>query len=636
MLYCYLFEAKAIQSYLFASGKLKDIISASERIDRLIDTSNDSLLGQVLATAELASDLVDRDSTFESTVINASSPIRFLRAKGGTFYAYSQNKESLITLRSLWTLTLQQAFPSLEFVDAMCEAETLIDAIDKGTMALAQDRNMAKVKYPLASIINERSSRTGNAAVPISALADRAAMAKEVNNGNDDNDSLDIDIEHHRQAYQAFDMRSSAALQDKFTPEDLRGEISYPINLDVDFRFDNKDDEDNPDKSNDHEVIKDMAIIHIDGNGLGIILMALRAALKGKSNEVFQTAFRSFSEALNTATVKAAQAATQFVFNNEYTLKEKKEKKEKYFLPMRPIVLGGDDITLLIRADLALKYSKIFCNEFEKTSREALKELFNKTPKNGGLKGSGLKDYLTASGGILFHKAGHPIMQSLHLVESLCEGAKKLTKQVYANADGTPNDKKVGPAAMAIYRTSTSVSDDFETLMNDAHTHSVGEQQMALGQGCYFIETDSPISSEHSHAENHKRCNFSAINKLVEYSSREDSSNENKPAVNMAKWRQIAGLVAENNLDDANRMYHRACHLSTDDSREEMKRLIANIVPVQNSTQEANWYWGNTEQNNENDSDNDSSKVDFISFLNDLLILDHFKFEDKNAQGAQA
>lgn len=622
MLYCYLFEAKAIQSYLSASGKLKDIISASERIDRLIDTSNDSLLGQVLATAELASDLV-QDKTSENNDIDASNTIRFLRAKGGTFYAYCQNKEPLITLRSLWTLTLQQTFPSLEFVDALCEGTTLIQAIDQGTMALAQDRNMAKVKYPQASIINERYSRTGNAAVPISALANRAAMANEVNNGND---SFDIDTEHHRQAYQAFGMRSSGTLQNKFTPDSLKGEISYPINLDGDFRFDSKDDEDNPDKSNDNEVIKDMAIIHIDGNGLGIILMELRAALKGKSNEDFHEAFRTFSEALNIATVNAAKAATQFVFD-----KAQYEHKSKTFLPMRPIVLGGDDITLLIRADLALKYSKKFCSEFEKSSRKALEGLFNQHLKN-----SGLKDYLTASGGILFHKAGHPIMQSLHLVESLCDGAKKLSKQVYAAADGTPNDKKVGPAAMAIYRTSTSVSDDFETLMNDAHTHTVGEQQMALGQGCYFIETESPISSEHSYAESHKRCNFSAINKLVEYSSREDSSSGNKPAVNMAKWRQIAGLVAENNLDDANRMYHRACDLSTKDSVIEMKKLIANIVPVQDSTQEGNWYWGNTEQQNDNNSDNDSSKVDFISFLNDLLILDHFKFEDKNAQGAQA
>jgi hypothetical protein len=309
--------------------------------------------------------------------------------------------------------------------------------------------------------------------------------------------------------------------------------------------------------------------------------------------------------------VKAAQAATQFVFNNAQY-----KDKEKTLLPMRPIVLGGDDITLLIRADLALKYSEIFCNEFEKTSREALKPLFNNELKN-----SGLKDYLTASGGILFHKAGHPIMQSLHLVESLCDGAKKLTKQVYANADGTPNDQKVGPAAMAIYRTSTSVSDNFETLMNDTHTHVVGEKQMALGQGCYFIETESPISSEHSHAESHQRCNFSAINKLVEFSNLKDAP------VRMAKWRQIAGLVAENNLGDANRMYHRACDLSKPENVSDMEKLITNIMPAQTSTLKANWYWENAEQN--------SNKVDFISFLNDLLIFDHFKFVDENAQGVQ-
>lgn len=35
--HCYLFEAKSIQSYLFRSGKLKEIISSSERLDFLVD-----------------------------------------------------------------------------------------------------------------------------------------------------------------------------------------------------------------------------------------------------------------------------------------------------------------------------------------------------------------------------------------------------------------------------------------------------------------------------------------------------------------------------------------------------------------------------------------------------------------------
>jgi hypothetical protein len=75
-------------------------------------------------------------------------------------------------------------------------------------------------------------------------------------------------------------------------------------------------------------------------------------------------------------------------------------------------------------------------------------------------------------------------------------------------------------------------------------------------------------------------------------------------------------------------MYHRACDLSEPKNVSEMEKLIANIMPAQTRTLEANWYWESAEQNN--------SKVNFISFLNDLLIFDHFKFVDENAQGVQA
>lgn len=57
-MFTYLFEAKSIQSYLFRSGKLKDVISASERLDRLIDNHPTSVLAHVIEQCGLESDLL--------------------------------------------------------------------------------------------------------------------------------------------------------------------------------------------------------------------------------------------------------------------------------------------------------------------------------------------------------------------------------------------------------------------------------------------------------------------------------------------------------------------------------------------------------------------------------------------------
>ncbi|MGD6740190.1 hypothetical protein ACN08N_19290 [Photobacterium leiognathi subsp. mandapamensis] len=118
MRYCYLFEAKSIQEYLFQSNKLKDVIAASERLDRLIDSTECSVLDQVLKAAELESDLLNRD-------VNTDHTIHFLRCKGGAFYAYCQQQAPLVSLRSAWTLTLSQLFPSLVYTDALSEAPAL-------------------------------------------------------------------------------------------------------------------------------------------------------------------------------------------------------------------------------------------------------------------------------------------------------------------------------------------------------------------------------------------------------------------------------------------------------------------------------------------------------------------------------
>ncbi|MFA0704002.1 hypothetical protein AB4618_26400, partial [Vibrio sp. 10N.222.48.A8] len=112
---------------------------------------------------------------------------------------------------------------------------------------------------------------------------------------------LDVDTERHRQAYQNFELRRDAALQHRFTPESLRGEIGYPIDFEDEFEF---ADDSAVLNHQQRDAIKDMALIHIDGNGLGILLMKLKSALNNESERRFRQTYRAFSDTLNIATVK--------------------------------------------------------------------------------------------------------------------------------------------------------------------------------------------------------------------------------------------------------------------------------------------------------------------------------------------
>ncbi|WP_298943930.1 hypothetical protein [uncultured Psychromonas sp.] len=553
MIYCYLFEAKSIQQYLFRSGKLKDVIAASERLDNLIDSKEGSTLNQVLINAGLDSDLLALDSSK-----NNESSIHFLRCKGGAFYCYCQSEMPLMTLRSLWTLTLQQLFPSLEFTDALTHADNLSAALDLAHQQLATDRNNPTLKFPFASAISARYQRSGKVAVPLSKLAFQASMNEN---------SVDLDTEHHRQAYKALEMKNKAALQDRFTPPALRGEVSYPVDIEKEFQTHSDA------KATNLVATRDIALIHIDGNGLGILLMGLKNALKRTDDIVYQHAFRQFSDALNKATIEAAQKATQWIADNAtYTLKGEGNKK---YLPMRPIVLGGDDVTLLCRADLALTFSKIFCDEFKVASEKALAPIYEQH-----LKASGMKPYLTASGGILYNKAGHPFISSLSLVEDLCGHAKKLTKSI------TKSDSEVGPAALAFYRISNAISSSFDQAFEQSQVFALdNNKHITMGKSAYFVEE--------IYVNNLKRL---------------DDISKNK-AMSPAKWRQMATLLSQGDLDEAEAMFNRVKSLMSEHNA--MNELSDQIAKLLGSDVVNGWY---------------SEKDGMLScIINDLLIIDHFQ-----------
>jgi hypothetical protein len=574
-MFSYLFEAKSIQSYLFGSGKLKDVIAASERLDRLIDSSTTSTLFQVLASANITNDLLA-----PSPHVTVTDSVYFLRCKGGAFYAYSLNAEPLQKLRSLWTLTLTQLFPSLVYTDALSEANTLSEAMALGHNMLAANRNAPQIQLPTAKTIIQRYQRTGRAAVPVSSDANKATH-------HDDSDELDLDTEHHRQAYQILAMRDSAALQDKFTPLKLKGNICYPINFDEQFEFEAVNV--NLTRTG-KDAVKDMALIHIDGNGIGLILLALKSTLQHEEHDTYRQGFRAFSDAISKATIAAAQTATANLYERIVAEGSVKNNKGKIQLPMRPIVLGGDDITLFCRADLALKYAQLFCNEFKKESELVLSPLFKTYFKK-----SSLQPYLTASGGVLYHKASHPFTHSHQLVEALCDKAKVLTKSVY------PEKQQVGPAALAIYRASNASQNNINNLIEQTLTVKTTDVKLTIGQLAYFTEAENSLSAFINQR------NFRLLEKIIALSSQDSTP------VSLSKWRQMATHIAMGDISEANRIFYRSQDLYHDKLK--VKELDTLLSQIQQGDSKDPWYW---QTNNENPNE-------LTSFINDLLVLSHYQ-----------
>lgn len=136
------------------------------------------------------------------------------------------------------------------------------------------------------------------------------------------------------------------------------------------------------------------AIIHADGNGLGILIASmLKDAMSDK--EIVKR-YKEFSTNLDKATKEAFDEA-------------KKEMQEK---GIRDVILGGDDMTIICNANDALEFTNRFLTAFEQKTKEYL----------GG-------EGLTACAGVAFCNQKYPFHYAVALAESLCSYAKNASRE---------------------------------------------------------------------------------------------------------------------------------------------------------------------------------------------------------------
>ncbi|EPR69810.1 hypothetical protein ADICYQ_1251 [Cyclobacterium qasimii M12-11B] len=167
--------------------------------------------------------------------------------------------------------------------------------------------------------------------------------------------------------------------------------------------------------------------------------------LKDKNSEESKAAFRQFSQALD----KATQAAAQSAFWTIYSKAEAFNSDNNH--TVRPIICGGDDISIIIRADLALEFTEIFLNEFEVKTKEEFKVLEKYDIDE-------FKEGITACAGIAYIKESYPLHYALNLSETLCKDAKKLVKEHHLRQNGIPE------SAIAFYKVQESFTDKISVL----------------------------------------------------------------------------------------------------------------------------------------------------------------------------
>ncbi len=347
-----------------------------------------------------------------------------------------QSEASLRRFASLWPLVVDQTAPGLQLVQAWTRV-TDKDDLMRLAIELRGARNHPYVQLPEASPLLARSSRTGLAAVSKAdgSLIDRAAK-RRLSAGAEGLSGFEFLLE----GYEDRALKSASFATDH----------------------------------SHHFATQELVVIHIDGNDMGNAVMRLTD----------RHAYRAFAAALSAATRSAATAAVREVIAHRTDKERHLREDGRLVLPLRPVVVGGDDVTIILPSKHALRFVKTYVEAFERQTKEHRDALY---PEVSGEASEARPAHMTASAGVAFVKAKTPFFAAYALAEELCGWSKSELRGQGPHG--------VTPSALTYHRVTAGVHTPWSQLrareLASSQEDGQGSLPAALTMAPYLLGEDA-------------------------------------------------------------------------------------------------------------------------------------------------
>lgn len=414
--YLYGANVKAVQQFIFQTNKLTEIIGASELVEQICTSLFRSQLGKAFSD--------------ENCIIAAAGIVKYIFDK----------KEDCQNLVRTFPMVVFNAAPGIVFNQAVVTLEgekPTEDELKELEQRLKTQRNKAVPPLETGLRITERSRRTGFPGVEY-----------------DGKEALDKATKLKRKANEI----GKESLKEKLFKT---GNFLFPFDI-----------KELASKSNY------IAIIHADGNNLGKAIRDLNENSDNlESSKKDSTKLnKDFSQAIEEATLAAARTAVLKTFRIK---PEELGGEKSVIIPMRPVILGGDDFTVICNAEYAFELTRIFLAEFEIESKSAFEARgLNNLPS------------LTACAGIAYIKTNYPFHYGAKLAEDLCAFSKNIAKQ---------NNSDSVPACLTFHRVQSSFVGEYKELIKQELTAPA--TRLSFCGGPYFISHKPPTKKDHKEYE---------------------------------------------------------------------------------------------------------------------------------------
>lgn len=422
--YLYGAAVQGIQGFIFQTNKLREIVGASELVEDI-------------CTIKFASLIYEKELDYrEAKERLKNDPNAILFAAGNIKYIF-QSKEECERIVRIFPKEISRFAPGVTISQSVVKMEGDADGFERAVNLLEKrlrvQRNIPMQSQTLGLMGILRSRQTGQPVVDIiegeeSDAARRAKLKKVI--------YADYKTET-KEKKTTLNLCKKAFGVDKMPNSNIAHNIE--------------------DLTEHNDWV---AVIHADGNGLGQIVQKIGCDA---------ARFKQFSQNLDEATTRAAVTAYRHVV-------EKYHIAEEDVIPVRPIVLGGDDLTVICRADLALEYTKVFIEEFEKETKEKLgTQIQEKNIFCGDV-----TDCLTACAGIAYIKSSYPFYYGYDLAEALCKRAK-------SDAKANIKDGELPKSCLMFHKVQDSFTEEWDAIRERELTP---QKNLSFEFGPYYIKEE--------------------------------------------------------------------------------------------------------------------------------------------------
>ncbi|MCK9220714.1 MAG: hypothetical protein M0P47_11785 [Bacteroidales bacterium] len=421
-----LIEVASIQQYIFSSNKLKENVGASYIIEHML-FSKDGIMHDVICDLYKCQDF----NLDEWNIDNDAKQCSVGYIGGGNALLFFDDHHKVKEFMTEFSKRCLVQFPSLKLVYGFNEK------FDTETM------NYQSEFKKLAQNLQQNKS----CFLPLTTIPKHGITA-------------DCPWSNETAEFSYEDLYISSTTKAKLVANHIAsGKLEQYFQVDEQYCFSNEIEKLGQKKEGSY-----IAVIHIDGNGMGNIFSSIHTLplLRAKSQAVNQKALSAMRKLIGYIIERHKK--------NDLDELQLKCEDGKTILPIRPILLGGDDITFITEGRIGFHLAEKFIGFFyDKEEQEKGRDSSEKL-MNG------------ACAGVAIVKSHFPFYKAVKLAEELCTEAKNMTRQL---KDTRRN------CFISYYYSSTTFSGTLKNLRKRTHFTPNGN----CYSGPFLLFDDTAINS---------------------------------------------------------------------------------------------------------------------------------------------